>query len=575
MIRLQEILYEGRKEDFEKKYANLISSEDRDSILRNDPSDNFKFVDWMGRTLSSDSDANVRDVIRSVNDFYKYQVQLGDINKYKTLQQLKHALDSRQKSNREKLREGGIILIDNDDFLVVAPTTHDSCGYYGNHTRWCITGSESWWNDYYYSNSIVIVEDKRHNEKYACIGRDGHIDVYSEDDTRLDLSSFVRSYEEDDDDSKRWPDYVLEKIEEYVSSDNVESRQQQHYDDKVQEYFSDYGDDGVIEDYLSNIHREYKIPDKENLVLFKQICANYGITEETLKEYSQDFLYNNIYDSGIENLDRMIGSDQFEKAIKDRGNVKIHADKAIDLEYAAGDYIREMQGITESIELLRYHLNPETYNNLFNRMDVETAIADSISKWNQRRNQSAQTILPLHVQGTVPKESFKIRELNDIVSILKHGGYDYMASLIQNNTIREGRIKLKDLISEGEFGELTDFQKKTEDFRKELEKEYPQIQQLDFTATQWGVIHIQSLVVLKNERHQGVGRKILERIKQFAEDNGATITLHPSPERGYKKKLDAFYKDSGFVNNKGRNRDYKLSSMFGRTMYYKPKKKLS
>jgi GNAT superfamily N-acetyltransferase len=83
-------------------------------------------------------------------------------------------------------------------------------------------------------------------------------------------------------------------------------------------------------------------------------------------------------------------------------------------------------------------------------------------------------------------------------------------------------------------------------------------------------IHLSSLKVPLEKRHQGIGKKVVNMIKEFAKTRGKPITLDPEPERGYKNKLDVFYKDLGFKDNTGRNKDYSISSPFSRTMYWRP-----
>ena len=60
------------------------------------------------------------------------------------------------------------------------------------------------------------------------------------------------------------------------------------------------------------------------------------------------------------------------------------------------------------------------------------------------------------------------------------------------------------------------------------------------------------------DRHQGVGSNVIGEIKKFAKDHKLVITLSREPERGHKKNLERFYKNLGFVDNKGRNKDYQM-----------------
>ena len=83
-------------------------------------------------------------------------------------------------------------------------------------------------------------------------------------------------------------------------------------------------------------------------------------------------------------------------------------------------------------------------------------------------------------------------------------------------------------------------------------------------------IEIAKIEVPLERRHQGIGYRVIKEIKNFAREAGVPVVLRPEAERGYKKKLDRFYRDLGFVHNKGRNTDYQLSSPFAPTMYWKP-----
>lgn len=81
-------------------------------------------------------------------------------------------------------------------------------------------------------------------------------------------------------------------------------------------------------------------------------------------------------------------------------------------------------------------------------------------------------------------------------------------------------------------------------------------------------VHIQDIEA--KPTGQGTGTKVMRRLQEYARQVGKPIVLHPEPERGKKAALMRFYKSLGFVMNKGRKRDYALSSPFGPTMYWKP-----
>jgi len=85
-----------------------------------------------------------------------------------------------------------------------------------------------------------------------------------------------------------------------------------------------------------------------------------------------------------------------------------------------------------------------------------------------------------------------------------------------------------------------------------------------------GALFIHNIRIKREERKKGVGRKVMDEIKAFADQHGLVITLSPEAESRYKEKLDRFYKSLGFSHNKGRKKDYRYSSFFGPTMIRRP-----
>lgn len=82
-------------------------------------------------------------------------------------------------------------------------------------------------------------------------------------------------------------------------------------------------------------------------------------------------------------------------------------------------------------------------------------------------------------------------------------------------------------------------------------------------------IEVKEIVVPKELRGRGIGSAVMQAIKDYARSVKKPVTLSPSPSPGKKAALDRFYKKHGFVVNKGRNVDYRLSSPFSKTMYWK------
>jgi hypothetical protein len=74
------------------------------------------------------------------------------------------------------------------------------------------------------------------------------------------------------------------------------------------------------------------------------------------------------------------------------------------------------------------------------------------------------------------------------------------------------------------------------------------------------VVTLDKIVVPVEQREAGVGTEAMQRMMTWADANGKTIALTPSKDFGASvKRLREFYKRLGFVENKGRNKDFEIS----------------
>lgn len=94
---------------------------------------------------------------------------------------------------------------------------------------------------------------------------------------------------------------------------------------------------------------------------------------------------------------------------------------------------------------------------------------------------------------------------------------------------------------------------------------------IELYRTHDGHINLQTLIVPKELRGQGVASAMINDVKHYANIHRVKIILNAEPldKSTKKKKLIDFYKSHGFVENKGRNKDYSLGG-FGNTMYQNP-----
>ena len=84
-------------------------------------------------------------------------------------------------------------------------------------------------------------------------------------------------------------------------------------------------------------------------------------------------------------------------------------------------------------------------------------------------------------------------------------------------------------------------------------------------------ILLESLIVPKDKRKQGIGTQIMQELTNYADKVGKRLELSPGQKDDYhgttsKRRLINFYKRFGLLENKGRNKDFTTN----RTMYREP-----
>jgi len=84
-------------------------------------------------------------------------------------------------------------------------------------------------------------------------------------------------------------------------------------------------------------------------------------------------------------------------------------------------------------------------------------------------------------------------------------------------------------------------------------------------------ITLDSIIVPKEQRKQGIGSQIMQEITNYADMVGKRIELSPGQKDDFhgttsRGRLVDFYKRFGLVQNKGRNKDFSMS----KSMYREP-----
>lgn len=108
---------------------------------------------------------------------------------------------------------------------------------------------------------------------------------------------------------------------------------------------------------------------------------------------------------------------------------------------------------------------------------------------------------------------------------------------------------------------------KLSDILDSLKKQLPDMKLDVFEGKE--TIEISRLVFPEEQRGKGQGSEVYKALTEYADATGKTITATPSTDfGGTKSRIIAFNKRFGFVENKGKNKDFAISD----TMYRLPRK---
>jgi GNAT superfamily N-acetyltransferase len=85
-------------------------------------------------------------------------------------------------------------------------------------------------------------------------------------------------------------------------------------------------------------------------------------------------------------------------------------------------------------------------------------------------------------------------------------------------------------------------------------------------------VTLNKIIIPEDQRGQGTGSQVMQRVIDWADQNGKTVALTPSKDFGGSvPRLKSFYKNLGFIENKGKNKDFEISETF----YREPKQQFA
>jgi hypothetical protein len=155
-MSLVQIILEGRKEDFAKKFSNKFTEEQLRAII--DKSDvlpgQHKYLNFLGKVVNPknfNADLNIAVKLLEKFSTVSQNLNLKDINQYDKISTLKKELDDYDNRIRREIKtvDDADVVYEDNEMTVVSPKTHKSSCYFGSGTKWCTAASDSGHYDRY------------------------------------------------------------------------------------------------------------------------------------------------------------------------------------------------------------------------------------------------------------------------------------------------------------------------------------------------------------------------------------------------------------------------------------------
>jgi ribosomal protein S18 acetylase RimI-like enzyme len=128
-----------------------------------------------------------------------------------------------------------------------------------------------------------------------------------------------------------------------------------------------------------------------------------------------------------------------------------------------------------------------------------------------------------------------------------------------------------DTIQEAYIGMISEASPELDAFVDKTKSDHPELKTLNISP--YGKdISLGMINIHKEHRNSGVGSKVMDKIKDFADTHKKRIILSAATKNDdigttSSARLDKFYRGHGFVANKGRNKDFSITA----THYRDPK----
>jgi hypothetical protein len=167
-MSLIQIILEGRKEDFQRKFASKFNETQLAKILEKSetlPGQN-KYLNFMGTHINSrnfDNDLNILHKLLERFAVVGSNLQIKDINQYKGINELRNALTEYDNRVRREIKtvDNADVVYEDDELIVVMPRTYEASCQFGAGTKWCTTSSNSHFQNYSTDGKLFYFIDKK------------------------------------------------------------------------------------------------------------------------------------------------------------------------------------------------------------------------------------------------------------------------------------------------------------------------------------------------------------------------------------------------------------------------------
>jgi hypothetical protein len=166
-MSLVNLILEGRKENFIQKFSKKFSEQQLNKIV--DKSEalvgNNKYLDFMGNVINPrnfEDDLNITFKLLTKFSTIGSNLTKKDINKYKTLSELKNALAEYDNRVRREIKtvDDADVVYEDDTMIVVMPKSYKASCQFGAGTKWCTTSSSSYFEKYNEDAKLFYFIDK-------------------------------------------------------------------------------------------------------------------------------------------------------------------------------------------------------------------------------------------------------------------------------------------------------------------------------------------------------------------------------------------------------------------------------